>query len=81
MKFPHVISGATKAGGGTQGREVKSKAVKNKYKKGKGGNDSDEEEGGGTIQKVKVSYMAASQLIGCLVRTEEMSPVQTRNIR
>lgn len=39
-----MYSGAQKAGGGTQGREIKSKSTKNKYKgRGGTGRDSDEE--------------------------------------
>ena len=42
----YVLVATSKAGGGTQGREVKSKAVKNKFK-GRGGGaarDSDDED-------------------------------------
>ena len=41
----YVLVATSKAGGGTQGREVKSKAVKNKFK-GRGGaaRDSDDED-------------------------------------
>lgn len=57
-------AGSTKSGGGTQGREVKMKATKKKYMKGKGdqGGDSDEEEmsksRGAEVQFMSVEEMA-----------------------
>lgn len=59
-----LIEGSTKSGGGTQGREVKMKATKKKYMKGKGdqGGDSDEEEmsksRGAEVQFMSVEEMA-----------------------
>ncbi|KAK3097920.1 hypothetical protein FSP39_014469 [Pinctada imbricata] len=51
-------AGATKSGGGTQGREVKTKATKKKYNKGRGdhGNESDEEDHGKKLEEA-VEFM------------------------
>lgn len=68
-----MIEGSTKSGGGTQGREVKMKATKKKYMKGKGdqGGDSDEEE----VSKsrgVEIQFMSMEEMAEELKKQPEL---------
>nr|XP_022294660.1 E3 UFM1-protein ligase 1-like isoform X1 [Crassostrea virginica] len=71
--YQMVVKGSTKSGGGTQGREVKMKATKKKYMKGRGdqGGDSDEEEVSRPRQQ-EIQFMSIEEISEVLKEQKEL---------
>lgn len=72
-EWSEFFLGSTKSGGGTQGREVKMKATKKKYMKGRGdqGGDSDEEEVSRPRQQ-EIQFMSIEEISEVLKEQKEL---------